>query len=151
MDYSQPMGEPRGPAMLVPVRVWFRGDHQWTLDFAARCQLRTADRLGLAGLRVEAARAVGGWLMVGHLGAVLGELEQGARYASLLLRDGWTARELGNQLQPHVGMHGVQIADAVGFCASAGAALLMAAQHAEDQLLSSAAAELPMARLSEMG
>lgn len=151
-NLAEPMAEPRGPRLLVPVRVFFREDHRWTFDFAATCQVRTADRLGLSGVRVEAARVVTGTGAFLNVSGVLGELQESARYLSLLLRDGLSARELGHRLHPHIGVNVVSIGGGQGFCRNASAALLMAAEHAESQLFNSAAAELgPVGALSQMG
>lgn len=153
VNLAEPLGEPTGPAMMVPVKVFFRGVHSWTLDFAARCQFTRPPLALLSAVQVEpTARIVAGCGAFVNVSDVLGELRQGARYLSLLLRDGRSARDIANRVHAHIGEHGVEIAGAMGFCGGAGAALLLAAQHAEQTLQASAASELAArGALSEMG
>ena len=149
---AQPLGEPRGPVMMVPVRVFFRPGHRWTLDFAAACSVGVAAPNRLTRVRIENTRVVSGHGAFLNLVDVLGELEEYARLLTLLLRDGLAARDIANRLTPWIGESVVSIKGAQGFCRNAGAALLLAAVHVEDQIAHSALPEMAArGLLSDMG
>ena len=152
MDLSQPLSAPRGPVMLIPVR--FAYGERWSLSYAVACTTRVSDGSGLAQVRVDPAAHVFAWVgkaaELPSVDDIVGEIAETARLASLLLRDGMSARAICNTLSPWAGNGWLDLVGQRVTCRSASAGVLLAAAYAEAQLEGSALPEFAGA-LSEMG